>query len=109
MPYLHVLQPTLYDEGSKVLTRDEIAKSKTVREWSEGARIGYPRLRAAGPELTARGIDFYDASLVFADVGETLYYDACHFNARGNEILAEAVAARMLDAIRHHDETAPHR
>ncbi|MCE9594181.1 MAG: hypothetical protein K8S98_08305 [Planctomycetes bacterium] len=109
MPFVHVLQPTLYDEGSKKLTPDEIEKGKTVKEWSEGARLGYPQLRAAGEDLKKRGIDFVDASQLFADVSETLYYDACHFNVHGNELLAHTVAAGMLAAIRHHDEAAAHR
>jgi hypothetical protein len=34
--------------------------------------------------------------MAFADRRETLYVDACHFDVRGNEILAELVARRFL-------------
>lgn len=89
MDYLHVLQPTLHDVGAKPMTSKEIEKGKINRYWLEGVTLGYPKLREGGQQLAAEGIEFFDATGVFAEVEETLYYDSCHFNKRGNELLAE--------------------
>ncbi|MAF65721.1 MAG: hypothetical protein CMJ84_08695 [Planctomycetes bacterium] len=94
--YLHALQPTLYDEGSKPLTDQELEVSKTIVEWVEGARLGYPLLREAGETLREHGIGFVDCSMVFEDVVRPLYYDACHFTRGGNVRLAEAIAPAFL-------------
>jgi hypothetical protein len=99
IPYLHVLQPTLHDEGSKIATAEELETGKTKDIWERSARLGYPLLRAAGLELVERGIAFHDSSLVFRDVEETLYVDACHFGQTGNELLAEDIAEALFDLL----------
>jgi len=96
--YFHALQPTLHDAGSKTPTPDEVRTGRAKRTWLEGAGEGYPLLREAGGRLAADGIAFCDASGVFRDVEETLYYDACHFNQRGNAILGQALGAAFLEA-----------
>ena len=97
--YLHVLQPTLHDEGSKVPTAEERQKGAGRDDWMLGVRVGYPLLREAGRELAARGVAFHDATGVFKDVRETLYYDFCHFGARGNAILAESIGRAFLASL----------
>ncbi|MEO0653147.1 MAG: hypothetical protein AAFZ65_20895 [Planctomycetota bacterium] len=67
--------------------------------WLRGVVEGYPRLREAGAALAAEGIAFFDASRVFAEVQETLYFDSCHFDARGNQILAQAIGAFLEDCV----------
>ena len=94
--YLHVLQPTLHDPGSKPLTQAEIDSSGCTQAWQNGAEMGYPMLRASGRLLAERGVWFFDASMVFEDVRETLYFDACHFVPEGQEILARAIARDYL-------------
>ena len=94
--YLHVLQPTLHDDGAKPLTPEELASAGAEPSWIEGVRRGYPLLRAAGAALAAEGVPFLDASRVFADVEETLYYDACHFGRAGCELLAEEIGRALL-------------
>jgi hypothetical protein len=96
IPFLHVLQPTLYDEGSKPISEEERRTGRASVEWVEGVHEGYPVLRAQGEKLRALGIDFVDLSMVFRDVKESLYFDACHFNGKGNIIFARAIA----DAVR---------
>jgi hypothetical protein len=93
--YLHVLQPTLHDAGSKPLTAREVAMGTALVSWKEGCRVGYPMLRAAGEALSRRGVNFLDASMLFADVEEQLYYDACHFNEHGSFLLADAITAEL--------------
>jgi len=96
IPYLHVLQPTLHDVGSKKISEEERKNGKAIAEWRSAIRHGYPRLREEGAALAEQGFPFCDASLIFADVEETLYYDACHFSRAGNELLAHAIAAAFL-------------
>ena len=67
--------------------------------WLEGVALGYPRLRVAGKALQERGVAFLDASGVFRNVEETLYIDACHFDARGNELLAQQIGEKLAELV----------
>jgi hypothetical protein len=96
--YLHVLQPTLHDVGSKVLTKEELASDNAHEAWVEGVHIGYPLLREAGAKLAASGVNFFDATGLFKDVGPPMYFDACHFRTYGNKLFAEAIAPKFLAA-----------
>jgi len=100
MSYLHVLQPTLHDKGSKPLTPQELASDNAHQSWIEAVGRGYPMLRAAGASLRAAQVNFLDASMIFKDTPQTLYFDACHFRAPGVVMLAEQVAARFLEVMR---------
>lgn len=97
--YLHVLQPTLHDKGSKSLTAEERRKGKAPPFWIVGVHAGYSRLREAGKELIARGVHFSDCSMVFHDVKETIYVDVCHFGHIGLEIFERAVAEAFLKSL----------
>ena len=97
--YLHVLQPTLLDTGSKVPTPQEAADAKANEHWEHGVEVGYPLLRQAGRSLAQRGVRFLDASGVFRDFEERIYKDPCHFGRLGNEILAEAIGRAFLDGM----------
>jgi len=99
IPYLHVLQPTLHDEGAKPMTREEVERGIALASWIDGVRIGYPLLRARGEKLKATGLNFVDASRLFADVRETLYYDSCHFNDLGMDRFSRFVAKAFLDSL----------
>jgi len=92
--YYHVLQPNQYVANSKPLSPTELADAyRPELEYSRGAAAGYPLLIEAGARLRADGVRFLDATGVFEGLDETLYVDTCcHFNRRGNEVLAEAVA-----------------
>jgi len=97
--YVHVLQPNPHVPNSKPLSPEEreLVGDATML-YREDARDFHPLLRATGAELARHGIEFLDATEVFAGHEETLYVDSCcHFGARGNEILAEWIAARMAE------------
>ena len=94
--YLHVLQPTLHDPGSKTWTAEEEETSYAHEAWIEGVHVGYPKLREEGARLAERGVPFVDASRIFVDVEPTLYYDACHFRAPGHGRIAELLAPRLV-------------
>ena len=96
IPYVHVLQPTLHDEGSKPLTDEERGSATLVESMRVAVRDGYPLLRERGFALAAEGERFVDASRLFAGVAETLYYDACHFRAPGTDMLAREAAHALL-------------
>jgi hypothetical protein len=99
IPYVHVLQPTLFDEGSKTLTQKEKDGAVAQATWIEGVRKIYPLLREAGPTLAERGVPYLDATRVFQDHPEDVYYDVCHFRELGNELLATPVAEAVLRAL----------
>ncbi len=95
--YLHVLQPNQYLPGSKPMNREErrIAYDPN-NPYRHPAEVGYPRLIAAGRELAQAGVPFLDATALFQNVQEPLYIDSCcHFNQRGNELLADAIARAL--------------
>jgi hypothetical protein len=104
--YVHVLQPTLFDAGSKPLTASEIATQGDNRVYIDGVHALYPRFHEAGRALSAQGVNFHDCSMVFAESREPLYIDHCHFKARGNEILAARIAEVFLTSLPPANESA---
>ena len=94
--YLHVLQPTLHDTGSKPLDPAEVAGALDNPYYTDGVQALYPRMKKAGEELRALGVNFLDASMAFVDVKVPVYYDHCHFKGLGNEIVAARIAEAFL-------------
>ncbi len=94
--YVHVLQPTLHDAGSKPVTDEEMQKGVIGKGWMEAVELGYPLLREAGIKLKEGGETYLDGTQVFKDHAETLYYDGCHFDREGNKIFADWIADEML-------------
>jgi len=99
IPYLHVLQPTLHDVGSKPLTPQEVETGGAHPEWIDAAAWCYPKLRERGRQLAERGIAFSDCSMLFEHVTQTLYYDACHFSVAGQEMFADRIAHDLLELL----------
>jgi hypothetical protein len=56
-------------------------------------------MRTTAVELRRRGVAFADLSRVFVSERRTIYYDVCHLNQVGNELLAEHVAREYLTAM----------
>lgn len=94
--YLHFLQPTLHDKGSKTLTKKEIEQGGMLETWKRGVELGYPMMRAKGEELKKLDVNFIDLSLIFKDRTDDIYFDACHFAGAGNDILAQHIAKELL-------------
>ena len=92
--YIHVLQPHLYRDGSKPLSEEE--REKYYKPDSQGprdSRDGYDYLLRWSPWLEEQGVNFMDLSLVYHDVEQTLYIDACcHLNNRAYALIAEPIA-----------------
>jgi len=97
--YVHALQPTLHDAGSKPLSEAERALPPGGRGWKRGVQQGYPRMRERVAELTAVGVRFLDATGAFAGVTDTLYEDACHVDSAGNGRLEEVIRPALLEVI----------
>lgn len=100
--YLHVLQPVLHDTSArpaKPLSAAEQAIAAN-REgnwgvWADGVERIYPLFREEGRALREAGVAFEDLTSLFGETTETIYYDICHYNQQGNEMLARAIAARL--------------
>jgi hypothetical protein len=92
--YLHVLQPNQYHLGSKPLSdleRDKFYNDKD--RLSICIQRGYPLAIARGSDLRSDGLPFADLTQLFAAETDTIYCDwFCHYNQRGNDLLAVAVA-----------------
>lgn len=99
--YYHFLQPNQYLPGAKPLTARELdccyrAGTRLERVYREG----YPFLVPLGENLTRRQVNYFDLTQIFQDNRETLYQDTCcHFNERGNELLAAAMVERLEPAL----------
>ncbi len=96
--YFHFLQPNQYVPDSKPMGRRErrLAFDRTSPR-GESVRRAYPMLAALGEGLVGKGVRFHDLRMIFAGIREPLYEDrCCHLNLRGNEILAEEIARRIL-------------
>ncbi len=92
--YHHFLQPNQYYEGSHPMGDDErrVAFSESA-PYRRGARRGYPLLVAAGARIAASGAPYHDLTMLFAASSEPVYGDTCcHLAARGQALLAHAVA-----------------
>ncbi len=58
---------------------------------------GYPQLLAAVPVLQREGVNIVDATGLFDGLSDTIYSDdCCHYNQRGNDLLAALVAEAIL-------------
>ena len=99
--YLHFLQPNQYHEGSKPLSPRELEKYYVPHaNFAKGVKHSYPRLIEAGVRLRGDGVAFHDLTQLFAGETETIYSDYfCHYNVRGTNLLAEAVADRILETL----------
>jgi hypothetical protein len=100
--YVHLLQPTLLEEGSKIMSPEEKELSIALPGWQDGVRYGYPAMRTLGETLKSKGVSFADATRLFRDDTDTLFTDACHMNQVGMQRLADEGARVLLDAISAH-------
>jgi len=93
--YVHALQPTLHDEGSKPITDEERRKGIGEKGFNRAVVQGYPLMREGMAKLRELGVEALDLSLAFEDIEETVYFDTCHFGNLG----CRALSDRMADAM----------
>ncbi len=89
--YVHVLQPTLHDEGSKFVSEEEFRQGIGEDGLHPAIVRGYPLLKRGMVDLKAAGVIAVDATEAFKGVKETLYLDSCHFSAKGNDLLVQFI------------------
>ncbi|MEW6668821.1 MAG: hypothetical protein AB1512_26720 [Thermodesulfobacteriota bacterium] len=91
--YFHFIQPNQYVLDSKPFSDFEL---RNVLDFGDDlhrfVRLGYPMLAARGVELQRENVNFHDATMLFADIADTIYRDTCcHYNEKGNRILAKYI------------------
>jgi len=97
--YLHVLQPNQYASRRSFSDRERKIAFNDASPYREHAAALYPLLRERGATLRQGGIEFRDATDVFVGVPEIVYADdCCHFNQRGNDLLADFVVEAVRAA-----------
>lgn len=97
--YVHILQPTLFDTGSKPLSEIEktIVAGKGFNDvYRMGVQKGYPLLRAAGKQLRNEGINFFDFSFMFKDTTDSVYTDFSHYSLPFKRVIARKVAEAII-------------
>lgn len=101
IPYLHIIQPNQY-YSKKKFTADEkkyaFAKNSPYRKYPE---TGYPLLEKEA-QVLGKTVAIKSGIAIFDNVKETVYSDSCcHYNQRGNEILADFVAQELISLLVH--------
>jgi len=106
LTYVHVLQPNQYLADSKPLTEHEKQVAYNPDNvWGQTIRRAYAQMRDAGSELREEGVAFFDLTGIFAGNTEDIYIDdCCHFDERGNEILAQHAIRLVLQE--HRSQTS---
>ncbi len=102
IPYIHVIQPNQYFEGSKPLSEQEkkVAFDPGL-EWSQVARKSYPVLVKMAEQMNSKGFPIADLTQIFKEVREDVYTDVCcHFGLTGNAILAHHIAPIILNELK---------
>jgi hypothetical protein len=110
--YLHVLQPNQYLPGSKPMGAQERGTAiYDDQKYGQAIAQGYPLLIRRGEALRAAGVQFHDMTMLFAEISDPIYVDlCCHYNKRGNALLAQAVAREIVAAweIRDSEQQGAH-
>jgi len=121
IPYVHLLQPNQYIEGSKTLTRREkkiafttdfshaFAKDANLRKHASDKLntyvipTGYLGLRELGKTLPYQ-MNFIDGTMLYRNVEKDIYIDdCCHVNQRGTALIWKAIRPTLLRAITSKD------
>jgi len=107
--YAHVLQPNQYAAGSKRLdARERRMAWPPDFAHRRAAERGYPLLIAAGEELKRIGVPFRDLTRLFEAEAGRIYVDpCCHYNQRGNDMLAAEIAKFVTASMEGAGAVAP--
>jgi hypothetical protein len=95
--YFHFLQPNQYHSTRQFRADEAAIALNEASPYRTSVSPGYKALIAAGAELQARDVHFFDASGVFDHEPAHMYMDdCCHYTQAGNYVLADFVAASIL-------------
>lgn len=91
VPFVHVLQPSQYFGARRFGAEEDRLARNPASPFRVHVEAGYPALVRMSASLVSLGY-FLDATPVFDGEPERVYRDdCCHYNQRGNEILADAI------------------
>jgi hypothetical protein len=91
--YVHVIQPNQWWRAHGAY---EPIDADHIYKWViELVNVGYPKLVAGIPRMG--GVEVLDASAIYRGLPWRDVYvdDCCHYTAKGNQVLAAAIAARI--------------
>ncbi len=96
--YVHILQPNQYATARRFSGAEAAIALNNASPYKRNVEEGYPRLQAAArTSLLTSGVAFFDATHVLDNEPSAVYVDdCCHYNVRGNRLLADFVAASIL-------------
>jgi hypothetical protein len=98
IPYYHFLQPNQYHSGKAFGAEEASVALRLNHPYRMGAEKGYPVLEAKADALKRGGVHFFSAVPLFDAETRPIYKDdCCHLNQTGNDLLADFVAASILD------------
>jgi len=99
--YVHVLQPNQYVPRSKPLdARERRIAWPPEDPYRRAAEQGYPLLIVAGERLKSLGVAFLDVTRLFeAETGRIYADHCCHYNQRGNDMLAAEIAGFVAASV----------
>jgi len=97
--YFHFLQPNQYLPDSKPMgARERFRAINPLSLPRRSVVSGYPLLIETGRELRARGVNYYDLTMLFAQEATPLYIDTCcHLSPEGNRRVAAAISRAIAD------------
>lgn len=97
--YFHFLQPNQYYSNKNFGPAEAERALEKTPYYATLVRLGYPALSGQFDTLAANNVWFYNAIPIFDNEPEMVYIDnCCHYNRLGNEILADFIAASILDS-----------
>lgn len=101
VPYFDFLQPNQYYSGRTFSPAEAQLALSDASPFKRGAQEGYPALEKEMQSRAATaGSYVFNAARIFDRESSPVYADnCCHYNARGNELLAEFIAASILKSI----------
>jgi hypothetical protein len=98
VPYVHVLQPNQYFTKRKFGDAEARVALNSTTPFKPPVERGYPVLERAGAALKERE-HFFDATAIFDGEPLAVYDDdCCHYTQRGNDLLADFIASRVVEA-----------
>lgn len=100
--YLHFLQPNQYfDTGRRFSDEERAIAFSHESVFADYIRRDYARWVGAVASLRSRAVRAESLVHLFDPVGETVYSDdCCHFNDRGQRLLAEVIAGAAVEELK---------
>lgn len=97
--YVHALQPNQYFTRRQFGVEEARVALNPATPFKPPVEQGYPALQRAGAALGGSE-RFADATEIFDREPSAVYADdCCHYTQRGNELLADFLAARVLETV----------